>query len=133
MRKLTPEDQACLEAARRIVCGDQDDILVFEDGSLLVHTAHFKLRPSRDATDALIIATAKVMKLHLRGVDLGDLREKLLGRDVSEDLADFANFVHEHLVSFSVEDWDAIRARAGWYAEFNVETALPDTDKAGDS
>jgi hypothetical protein len=55
----------------------------------------------------------------------------LLGRDVGEDLAGFANFIHEHLVSFTVEDWGAIRARVDFYAEYNVETALPKTDTSG--
>lgn len=128
---LKPIDQACLEAARRLVCGDLGEILVLEDGRLIVARSPFKLRPSSDPTDALIIATARVMKLHLRGVDLGKLREKLLGRDVGEDLAGFANFIHEHLVSFTVEDWDAIRARVDFYAEYNVETALPKTDTSG--
>lgn len=130
---LKPIDQACFEFARRIVCGDRGEIIVYEDGSFLIATAHFKLRPSRDSTDALIVSTAKVMKLHLRGVDLGKLRDDLLGRAVGEDLTNFANLVHEHLVSFTVEDWDAIRARVDFYANYNVEMALPKTDTSGDT
>lgn len=128
---LKPIEQACFEAARRVVCGDRGEVLVYQDGSFLISTAHFKLRPSRDPTDALIVSTAKVMELQLRGVDLGKLRDDLLGSRVGEDLADFANSIHEHLVSFTVEDWDAIRARADFYANFNAETALPKTDTSG--
>jgi hypothetical protein len=130
---LKPIDQACFEVARRVVCGDRGEVMVYQDGSFLINTAHFKLRPSRDPTDALIVSTAKVIKLHLRGVDLGKLREDLLSRRVGEDLTDFANLVHKHLVSFTVEDWDAIRARADFYAEYNAETALPKTDTSGDT
>ncbi len=130
---LKPIDQACLETARRVICGDLGEILVFEDGRLLVARSPFKLRPSSDPTDALIISTAKVMKLHLHGVNLGKLRDDLLGGRVGEDLADFANFVHEHLVSFTVEDWDAIRARADFYVELNASMALTDSGISGDT
>jgi hypothetical protein len=129
--KLTPEDQASLEAARRVVCGDRGDVQVFEDGTILTDGVAFKLRPSRDPIDALIVGTAKVMKLHLRGVDLGKLRDDLLGPGAGDDLTHFANLVHEHLVSFSVEDWDAIRARVDWYGELNVAMCLPDTGNEG--
>jgi hypothetical protein len=130
---LKPIDQACFEAARRVVCGDRGDVLVYQDGSFLISTAHFKLRPSSDPTDALIVSTAKVMKLHLGGVDLGKLRDDLLGGRVGEDLTHFANLVHEHLISFTVEDWDAIRARVDFYDELNASTAMPDTGISGDT
>lgn len=127
---MTPEDQACYETARRVVCGDRGDIHVFEDGSFVISRSAFKLEPSRDPTDALIVATAKVIKLHLGGVDLGKLRDDLIQSRFGERLA---NLIHDHLAGFSVEDWDAIRARVDFYREINVATRLPDTGKSGDT
>lgn len=128
--KLAPEEQACFEAARRVVCGDRVDVQVHEDGTFLVGTAAFKLEPSRDPIDALIVVIAKAMQAHLSGFDLSKLRDDLLGRGVGEEAA---NLVHDHLLSFSVGDWDAIRARVGWYAELNVAMRLPDTGDQGDT
>ena len=125
---LKPIDQACLEAARRLVCGDLGEILVLEDGRLIVARSPFKLRPSSDPTDALISLLARAMKKHLRGIELGKLRDDLLRAGVEKE---WAVSVFEHLVSFTVEDWDAIRARVDFYAEYNVETALPKTDTSG--
>ena len=128
--QLKPIDQACLETARRIVCSDRGEILVFEDGRLLIGRSAFKLSPKRDSTDALIVVLARTIKKHLSGVELGKLRENLVGTGVEEQ---WAISIFEHLVSFSVEDWDAIRARVDFYVEFNVETALPKTDLSGDT
>ena len=127
---MKPEDQACYETARRVVCGDRVDIQVQEDGTFIIGTSAFKLKPSRDSTDALIVATAKVIKLHLGGVDLGKLRDDLIQSRFGERLA---NLIHDHLASFSVEDWDAIRARVDFYRELNVIMRLPDTGKSGDT
>lgn len=127
---MTPEDQACFEAARRVVCEDRDEIQVQEDGTFIIGRTAFKLEPSRDSTDALIVATAKVIKLHLGGVDLGKLRDDLIQSRFGERLA---NLIHNHLASFSVEDWDAIRARVDFYRELNVIMRLPDTDNSGDT
>lgn len=128
--KLTPEEQACFEAARRVICGDRGEVQVHEDGIFMVSGAAFKLEPSRDPTDALIVAIAKAMESHLRGVDLAKLRHDFVAAGMGEEAA---NLVHDHLVSFSVGDWDAIRARVGWYVELNVAMRLPDTGIEGDS
>lgn len=130
MPKLTPEDQACFEAARRVVCGDRGDVQVFEDGTILTDHVAFKLHPSRDPIDALIIAIAKAMQSHLAGVDLVQLRNDLLRRGVGEETADF---VDKHLRAFSVEDLDAIRARVDWYRELNAAMRLPDSANEGTS
>ena len=130
MPKLKPEEQACFEAARRVVCGDRGEVQVHEDGTFLVNGAAFKLEPSRDPIDALIVAIAKAMQRHLRGVDLGKLRDDLIQSRFGERLA---NLIHDHLAGFSVEDWDAIRARVDFYREINVATRLPDTGKSGDT
>lgn len=127
---LTPEEQACFEAARRAVCGDRGEIQVYEDGTILVNVTAFKLEPSRDPTDALIVAIAKAMQRHLRGVDLGKLRHDLIAAGMGEESA---NFVDDHLNGFSVEDWDAVRARVGFYVELNEIMRLPDTGTSGGS
>jgi hypothetical protein len=128
MPKLTPDLQACFEAARRVVCGDRGEVQVFEDGTILTDGVAFKLVPSRDPIDALIVAIAKAMQRHLRGIDLGKLRSDLIAAGMGEEAADF---VEQHVQSFSVEDWDAIRARVDWYAELNVAMRLPDTGNEG--
>ncbi|MCE8518443.1 hypothetical protein KBY31_17120 [Ruegeria pomeroyi] len=127
---MTPEDQACYETARRVVCGDRDEIQVQEDGTFIIGSTAFKLEPSRDSTDALIVATAKMIKLHLGGVDLGKLRDDLIQSRFGERLA---NLIHDHLAGFSSEDWDAIRARVDFYRELNVIMRLPDTGNSGDT
>lgn len=127
---LTPEEQACFEGARRVVCGDRGEMQVFEDGTVLVNGVAFKLEPSRDPIDALIVAIAKAMQMHLSGVNLGKLRHDLFAAGMGKEAADF---VDQHLGMFSVEDWDAIRARVDWYVEFNAMMRLPDTGNEGDS
>ncbi|MCU0826936.1 MAG: hypothetical protein MUE52_05910 [Tabrizicola sp.] len=126
--KLTPDLQACFQAARRVVCGDRGDVQVFEDGTILTDGVAFKLEPSRDSTDALIVAIAKAMQRHLRGFDLGKLRQDLVTAGMGEEVADF---VDQHLRAFSVEDWDAIRARVGFYVELNAAMQMPDTANEG--
>lgn len=128
MPKLTPDLQACFEAARRTVCGDRGDVQVFEDGTILTNGVAFKLEPSRDPTDALIVAIAKAMQRHLCGVDLGKLRHDLVAAGLGEEVADF---VDQHLRAFSVEDWDAICARVDFYAELNAAMRMPDTENEG--
>jgi hypothetical protein len=128
MPNLTPDLQACFEAARRTVCGDRGDVQVFADGTFLTEGVAFKLEPSRDPTDALIVAIAKAMQRHLRGVDLGKLCDDLVAAGMGEEAADF---VDQHLRAFSVEDWDAIRARVDWYVELSVAMCLPDTGNEG--
>lgn len=127
---LTPEEQACFEAARRAVCGDRGEIQVYEDGTFLVDVTTFKLEPSRDPVDALIAAMAKAMQRHLRGVDLGKLGHYLVAAGMGEEAA---NFVDDHLKGFSVEDWDTVRARVGFYVELNEIMRLPDTGTSGGS
>jgi len=126
---LSPEDRACLESARRMVCGDKGDIYVFDDGKLLVSSA-FALDPSRDPIDALIVAVSQAVKLHLAGVDLGELRRDLVAAGMGEDLADS---VHDHLSEVSVEDWKQVRARVKFYEDDNARIAAFDTDNSGES
>ena len=75
---LSPEDRAALESARRMVCGDRGDIYVFDDGKFLVSSTAFALRPSRDPIDALIFPVSQAVKVHLGGVELGELRRDLI-------------------------------------------------------
>jgi len=128
MPKLKPEEQACFEAARRVVCGDRGEVQVHEDGTFLVKGAAFKLEPSRDPIDALIVAIAKAMQAHLRGVEFGKLRHDLVAAGMGEQAADF---VHDHLVSFSVEDWAQVRDRVGFYAELNARMRGAETTDEG--
>lgn len=126
---MTPEERACLEAARRMVCGDAGDIYVFENGKLLVSSA-FSLNPSRDPIDALIVAVSQAIKLHLSGVEFGQLRDNLVAFGMGETLVDT---VHDHLIEVSVEDWARVRARVDFYRDDNARIAAFDTDKSGGS
>lgn len=126
---LSPEDRACIKSARRMVCGDKGDIYVFDDGKLLISSA-FALNPSRDPIDALIVAVSQAIKLHLSGIELGELRNDLITFGMGEDLADT---VHDHLIKVSVEDWGQVRARVDFYRDDNARIASFDTDKAGGS
>lgn len=127
MRNLEPVDQACLEAARFMVCGDK--VTVCQVGYLF-NGAAFKLEPSRDPTDALIVVVSKAMKLHLGGVDFGKLRDDFIATDVGEV---FANSIYDHLVSLSNDEWARIRDRVDWYVNDNARQAAFDTDKKGES
>lgn len=126
---LSPEDRACIESARRMVCGDKGDIYVFDDGKLLISSA-FALNPSRDPIDALIVAVSQAIKLHLFGIELGELRNDLIVVGMGEKLADS---VHDHLIGVSVEEWAQVRARVDFYRYDNARIAAFDTDKAGGS
>lgn len=126
---MTPEERASLESARRMVCGDTGDIYVFEDGKLLISSA-FALNPSRDPIDALIVAISQAIKLHLGGVEFGQLRDNLVAFGMGKELADT---VHDHLIEVSVEDWARVRARVDFYRDDNARIAAFDTDKSGGS
>ena len=126
---LSPEDRACIESARRMVCGDKGDIYVFDDGKLLISSA-FALNPSHDPIDALIVAISQAIKLHLSGIELGKLRNDLIAFGMGEKLADS---VHDHLIGVSVEEWAHVRARVDFYSDDNARIAAFDTDKAGGS
>lgn len=117
--KLTAEERACLEYARRAVCGHTGNPYVQEDGMIISGPAAFKLDPSRDEIDALIITIARAMQRHFGGVDLGKLRLDLIAAGMGEQAADF---VEDHLRSFSVADWSAIEMRTHWYS---VRPSLP--------
>lgn len=124
---LNPEQRACLEVARRIVCGDRGDIFVDDEG--WIHNgASFQLEPSRDQTDALIVAISQAMQLHLGGVDFGKLRHDFITAGMREELADM---VHDHLLEFSVEDWVQVRTRVDFYVHDNARVAAFDTAKSG--
>lgn len=130
MRKhklLQPVDQACLESARFMVCGDK--VEVWQDGTLF-NRAAFKLEPSRDPIDALIVVLSNAMKLHLSGVDFGKLRDDFIATDVGEE---FANSIYDHLVGLSDDEWAHIRNRVDWYVNDNARQAAYDTDKKGES
>lgn len=84
-----------------------------EDGVIISGNAAFKLNPSRDEIDALIVAIARAMQRHFGGVDLGKLRNDLIAAGMGEKAADF---VEDHLRSFSVADWRTIDMRIHWYS-----------------
>ena len=123
---LSPEDRACVESARRMVCGDKGDIYVFDDGKLLISSA-FTLEPSRDPIDALIVAISQAIKLHLSGIELGELRNDLIAFGMGEDLVDT---VHDHLIEVSVENWAQVRARVNLYRNDNARIAAFDSGKS---
>ena len=126
---LKPIDRASLETAHRVVCGDSGKVTVFEDGHIF-NGAAFKLEPARDPIDALIVAVSQAVKLHLSGVDLGQLRGDLVAAGMREETA---NCVHNHLVDFSVEDWAKVRARVVFYTNDSARMAAYDTKKAGNT
>lgn len=125
--QATPEDRASLESARRMVCGDRGDIYVFDDGKFLVSSTAFALRPSHDPIDALIVAVSQAVKLHLAGVELGELRRDLVEAGMGEEQADS---VLDHLLDVSVEDWAQVRARVDFYVNDNARIAAFDTGKS---
>ncbi|WP_417809631.1 hypothetical protein [Thioclava sp.] len=132
MRKrkpLEPIDQACLECAHRMVCGGTGNVTVGQDGTIYSGAA-FKLEPSRDSTDALVVVVSKAMKLYLGGVDFAKLRDDFIETDVGEV---FANSIYDHLVSLSDDEWSHIRDRVEWYVNDNAHQATFDTDKQGES
>lgn len=113
-KKLTAEDRACLEAARQM-CSRNREVYVLRDGRLLVDSQirAFSLDPSGDPFDALIVALAQTLKLHLTGSDLVQLRDDLIASGVREDVA---NGIKDHVSGLTESDWAHLNARVDWYA-----------------
>ena len=71
--------------------------------------------------DALTVALAQAMKLHLGGIQFGELRRDLIAAGMREEAA---NRVHDHLVDVSVGEWNRLNERINWYRD---DTCLPIT------
>ena len=110
---MLPIDRACLQYAVQVVWA-LDHSYVSPEGDYLFISRMHRLDPSADVRDAVIAALAQMMKLHLGGSSLAELRNDLLRSNVGEQ---FANRVHDHLADVSCEEWAALRARVSWYAE----------------
>ena len=133
MPKATPEDRACLDFAYRSVIGMsvEDEVIVLRDGiTVATPNGIERLDASSGALPLLIHQLAQAMQLHVHGVKLGEVRRDLLAGGVGVKAA---NSVHDHLVDFSVEDWDRLRARALWYRDDNDRPIRRAMQVAGDS
>ena len=80
--------------------------------------------------DALAVALAQTMKLHLSGTQFGELRRDLIAAGMGIKAA---NRVHDHLVDVSVEEWDRLRERIAWYDDDNGDPIMVSTNASGES
>lgn len=104
-------DRACLQYSVQVVIGI-DQFYVTPDGKLVEKDRLTMVDPSGSVLDAVIATLSQMMKLHLLGSTLGQLRNDLISSGVGEQ---FANRVHDHLVDVSDAEWDGLRARVRWY------------------
>jgi hypothetical protein len=127
---MKPNDRACLEWAYRVGLGfsAEDEVIVLRRGEIATRHGVETLDPSGNPTDAVVATLAGMMKLHLDGITLGQLRDDLLRSGVGEQ---FANRVHDHLVDVSVAEWDRLRARVRWYADDNGAPIIVSTLQSG--
>lgn len=119
MPKATPEDRACLDFAFRSVIGfgAEDEVIALRDGiTIATRNGVEKVDASSSTTAALVHTLAQAMKLHLGGVQLGEVRHDLLAAGMGVKAA---NRVHDHLVDFSDMEWGRLRARVMWYERDN--------------
>ncbi|MBT3143479.1 hypothetical protein KL867_20685 [Ruegeria litorea] len=127
---MRPIDRATLEWAFRITVGysAEDEVLVLRD--LAIVTAHDRivLDPSNEPHDALVVALAQAMKLHVGGIQFGELRGDLIAAGLREKVA---NCVHDHLVDVSVEEWDRLNARIRWYSDDKCDPITVSTTVQG--
>ena len=109
-------DRATLEWAYRVTFGysAEDEVVVLRDLTVVTQHDHTKLDPSGSSQDALLVALAQAMKLHITGVEFGELRRDLVAAGMREKTA---NSVHDHLVDISVEEWSRVVSRIDWYRE----------------
>jgi hypothetical protein len=129
---MTPEDRATLEWAYRVGLGfsAEDEVFVLRDLSVITSSERVTLDPSSNARDALLVALAQAMKLHLTGIQFGKLRRDLVAAGMREEAA---NRVHDHLVDISVEEWDRLRDRIRWYSDDNGDPITASTTTKGES
>ncbi|SLN66668.1 hypothetical protein PEL8287_03697 [Roseovarius litorisediminis] len=129
---MTPEDRATLEWAYRVGLGfsAEDEVVVLRDLSIIIPSERMTLDPSSSPHDALLVALAQAMKLHLTGVNFGKLRLDLIAAGMGKEAA---NSVHDHLVDISVEEWDRLRERINWYGDDNGDPIAASTKASGDT
>jgi len=84
--------------------------------------------PSGSPMDALTVALAQTMKLHLGGIQFNELRRDLIAAGMGEEAA---NRVHDHLVDVSVEEWDRLQERITWYSDDNGDPIMASTKASG--
>ena len=128
----TPDDRATLEWAFRVTVGysAEDEVLVLRDLSIITGFDRITQDPSNSSQDALIVALAQAMKLHVSGVQFSKLRCDLVAAGMREEVA---NRVHDHLVDISVEEWDRLRDRIRWYADDNGGPITVSSTEEGES
>ena len=105
-------------------------MIVLRDLSVVTANDRANLDPSSSSQDALLVALAQAMKLHLTGIQFGELRCDLIAAGMREEAA---NRVHDHLVDVSVEEWDRLRDRIRWYADDNGGPITVSTKVQGDT
>jgi hypothetical protein len=131
MLNPTPSDRACLQFALhvRLGYGPENDIYVLRDcRRVLVSGQIENVDPSVSPMDALTVALAQAMKLHLTGINFGKLHRDLIAAGMGIEAA---NRVHDHLVDVSVEEWDRLRERINWYGDDNGDPITASTKASG--
>ena len=127
----TPEDRACLQFALHVCLGygPEDEIYVQRDCQRIMISGQIEdIDPSVNPMDALTVALAQTMKLHLGGVQFGELRRDLIAAGMGVEVA---NSVHDHLVDVSVEEWDRLRERITCYGDDNGDPITVSTTALG--
>jgi len=127
----SPEDRACLQFALhvRLGLGPENEIYVPRDCRRILISGQIEgIDPSGSPTDALTVALAQTMKLHMSGVQFGELRRDLITAGMGIEAA---NCIHDHLVDVSVEEWDRLRERVAWYADDNGDPIMASTEASG--
>jgi hypothetical protein len=129
---MTPEDRATIEWAYRVVLGfsAEDEVIVLRDLTVVTQHDHGPLDPSGSSQDALIVALAQTMKLHIRGLQFGELRRDLVAAGMREQVADR---VHDHLVDVSVEEWNRLKQRIAWYRDDKCSPITASTTPSGET
>lgn len=127
----SPEDRACIQFALHVCLrlGPEDEIYVLRDCRRILISGQIEsIDPSGSPMDALTVALAQTMKLHLGGIQFGELRRDLMAAGMGEEAA---NRVHDHLVDVSVEEWDRLQERITWYRDDNGDPIMASTKASG--
>lgn len=127
----SPEDRACIQFALHVCLGlgPEDEIYVLWDCRRILISGQIEsIDPSGSPMDALTVALAQTMKLHLGGIQFGELRRDLMAAGMGEEAA---NRVHDHLVDVSVEEWDRLQERITWYRDDNGDPIMASTKASG--
>lgn len=116
-----PSDRACIEYGFRITFGYsvEDELYVMRNLTIIDHLGDTTiLSPDDNEYDAMVVILSQMMKSHLDGTALVELRNDLVNSGVRKELADR---VQLHLESMWVENWERLRKRVRFYECDNAE------------